>query len=55
MPTLMNVGQIFCLEVHGVLFTVKFSLTVPFGQHPKDLRIVVMLMEPIIGLRVNRF
>ena len=55
MPYLRNVGQVFGLEVHGMPFTVKFVLTLPFGQHPKDLRIVEMLMEPIIGLKVNRF
>ena len=45
----------FGLEVHSVPFTVKFPLTLPVGQHPKDLGIVEMLMEPIIGLRVNQF
>ena len=52
---LRNVGQVFGLELHGVLFTVQFLLTLLVGQHPKDLRIVEILMEPIIGLRVNRF
>ena len=55
MPYLRNVGQVFGLEVHGVPFTVKWPLSLPVGQHPKDLGIVGMLMEPIIGLRVNRF
>ena len=44
----------FGLEVHSVPFNVKFPLTVPIGQHPKDLGVVGLLMEPIIGLRVNR-
>ena len=55
MPYPRNVGQVFCLEVHGVPFTVKFPLTLPVGQQPKDLRIVGLLMEPIIGLNINRF
>ena len=55
MPYLRNVGQGFGLEVHYMPFIVKFPLTVPVGQHPKDLGIVGMLMEPIIGLRVNWF
>ena len=53
MPYIRNVGQMFGLEVHNVPFTVKFLLTVLVGQHPKDLAVVGMLMEPIIGLRVN--
>ena len=55
MPYLGNVGQIFGLEVHSVLFTVEFPVTVPIGQHLKDLGVVGLLMEPIKGLRVNRF
>ena len=54
MSYLRNVGQMFGLEVHSMPFTVKFPLTVPVGQHLKDLGVVGMLMEPIIGLRVNR-
>ena len=52
---LRNVGQMFSLEVHNVPFTVKFPLTMPIGQHLKNLGVVGLLMEPIIGLRVNRF
>ena len=55
MSYLRNVGQMFGLEVHSVPFTVKFPLTVPIGQHPKDLEIVGLLMEPIKGLEVNQF
>ena len=55
MPNLRNVGQVFSLEVHGVPFTVEFPFTLPVSQHHKDLGIVGMLMELIIGLRVNRF
>ena len=51
---LRNVGQMSGLEVPSVPFTVNFPLTVPIGQHPKDLEVVGLLMEPIIGLRVNR-
>ena len=53
MPYLSYVGQVFGLEVHGVPFTFKFPLTLLVGQHPKDLRIVGMLMEPITDLKVN--
>ena len=35
-------------------FTIQFPLTLPGGQHPKDFGIVGMLMEPVIGLEVNR-
>ena len=52
---LRNVGQVFGPKVDDVPFTVKFPLTLPVGQHPKDLGIVGVLMEPIIGLRVNWF
>ena len=31
LPYLRNVGQVFALEVHDVLFTVKFPLTMPVG------------------------
>ena len=40
MPYLRNVGQMLGLEVHSVTFTVKFPLTMPIGQHPKDLGVV---------------
>ena len=49
MPYLRNVGHMFSLEVHNVPFIVKFPLTVPIGQHPKELRVVGLLMEPIKG------
>ena len=52
---LRNVGQMFDLEAHSVPFTVKFLLTMPIGQHPKDLEVVGLLMEHIIGLKVNWF
>ena len=55
MPYLRNVGQMFGLEVHSVPFTVEYPLTVPIGQHPKDLGVVGLLMEPIKGLKVNQF
>ena len=55
MPYLKNVGQMFSLEVHSTPFTFKFLLTVPIDQHPKDYGVVGMLMELIIGLKVNRF
>ena len=55
MPYLRNVGQVFGLEVHDMPFIVKFPLTLPVGQHPKDLGIVRLLMEPIIGPWVNWF
>ena len=50
MPYLRNLGQVFGLEVHDIPLTVKFSLTLLVGQHLKDLEIVGMLMELIIGL-----
>ena len=55
MLDLRNVRQLFGLEVHDMLFTAKFPLTLPVSQQPKDLRIVGMFMETIIGLRVNQF
>ena len=45
----------FGLEVHCVPFIVQFPLALPIGQHLKDFRIVGVLMDPIIGLGVNRF
>ena len=53
-PYLRNLGQMFGLEVHSVSFTVEFPLNVPIGQHPKDLGVDGLLMEPIKGLRVNQ-
>ena len=55
MSYLGNVGQMCGLEVYSVLFTVEFPVTVPVGQHPKDIGVVGLLMEPIKELGVNRF
>ena len=55
MPYFRNVSQMFGLEMHSVPLTVDFPLTAPIGQHPKDLGVVGLLMEPTKGLRVNQF
>ena len=44
----------FGFEVHCVPFIVQFPLALPVGHHPKDFRIVRVLMEPIIGFGINR-
>ena len=54
MSYLRNVGQVFGLEVHCVPFTVQFPLALLVDQHPKEFGIVGVLMELIIGFRVNR-
>ena len=53
MPYLRNVGQVFGLEVHCVPFIIQFPLALFVGQHPKDLGIVGVLIEPIISLGGN--
>ena len=46
-PDLRNIGQMFGLEVHDVLFAIELPLTPPVGQDPDDLRVVWPLIEPI--------
>ena len=55
MSFLKDVGQMFDLKVNRVPLTVNLPLTSPGGQYPNDLRVVGMRMEPIKGLRENRF
>ena len=54
MPYLRNLGQVFGLEVHYMPFIVQFQLALPVGKHPKDIEIVGVLMEFVIGIGVDR-
>ena len=44
----------FGLEVHCVLFIVKFPFALPICQHPKNFGIIGGFVEHIIGFGVNR-
>ena len=52
-PHFRYIGQVFSLEVHGVLI-IYFPLALPVCEHPKDFRVVRVFVKAIIGLGVNR-
>ena len=45
----------FGLKVNRLPLTVNVLLTSPVGQYPNDLGVVGLRIEPIKGLRGNRF
>ena len=47
MPDLMDIGQMFGLEVDGMTLTVEFPLTPPISQDPNDLGVVGALIKLI--------
>ena len=53
MPDLWDVGQMFGLEVDGMLLTIKLPLTLPVGQHPNYYRVIGLRIEPIKELGEN--
>ena len=53
MPYLGNIGQMFGLKVHDVLFAIELPFTLPVGQDPDDLGVVWQLIESIKRLGGN--